>query len=157
MAELSILNGKKVLIVDDETDIIESIEDQLNMCEIQSATTADTAKQLIETEDFDIAVLDIMGVNGYELLSIANKKGITAVMLTAHALTPDNFAKAMDGGACAYLPKDSLFEIDVFLAEILQQGNDACGLSGKWFGRLIGYFEKKFGPGWLKEYDGPWH
>jgi DNA-binding NtrC family response regulator len=157
MADLSILNGKKVLIVDDESDIIESIEDQLNMCDIQSATTADTAKKLIESEDLDIVVLDIMGVNGYELLSIANEKGITAVMLTAHALTPDNFAKAMDEGACAYLPKDNLHEIDVFIAEILEQGNAACGLSGKWFGRLIGYFEEKFGPDWLNEYEGPWH
>ena len=157
MADLSILNGKKVLIVDDETDIIESIADQLDMCDIQSATTADIAKKLIVAEDFDIAVLDIMGVSGYELLPIANEKGITAVMLTAHALTPDNFAKAMDEGACAYLPKHSLSEIDVFIAEILEQGNDACGLSGKWFGRLIGYFEKKFGPAWLDEYEGPWH
>ena len=157
MVDLSILKGKKLLIVDDEPDIIDSIVEQLDMCIIQSATTSDSAKQLLEAANFDIAVLDIMGVNGYELLSIVNEKGITAVMLTAHALTPDNFAKAIDEGACAYLPKDSLYEIDVFLAEILEQGKDACGLPGKWFGRLIGYFEKKFGPEWLKEYDGPWH
>jgi len=31
-----------------------------------------------------------MGVNGYALLEIANSRNITAVMLTAHAFTPEH-------------------------------------------------------------------
>jgi DNA-binding NtrC family response regulator len=156
MADVKILEGKKVLIVDDEPDVLEALEDALEMCDIDTSTEYETAKELLESKNYDIAVLDIMGVNGYELLAVAHSKGIPAVMLTAHALSPDNFAKSMDGGACAYLPKDRLFEIDVFLTDVLEDGFKNRGLLGKWFGRLKGYYENKFGPDWLDEYKGAW-
>ena len=151
MAEENILNGKKILIVDDEPDIIETIEELLDMCDVKSATSFEAAAQLLESSTFDIAILDIMGVNGYELLSIAKTKKITTVMLTAHALNIINFAKSMEGGACAYLPKDKIDELVDFLADILEHGNDACGLLGGWLDRLNEYYERKFGPGWLDE------
>ena len=156
MANLNILNEKCIIVVDDEPDVIESIQEVLDMCEIHSATSYEGAMDLLASKSFDIAILDIMGVNGYDLLAVANEKGITAVMLTAHAMSPDNFAKSMDEGACAYLPKDSLAEIDTFLSEIIEHGNQACGLPGRWFNRLKGYFESQFGPGWLDEYKGAW-
>ena len=156
MADPKILEGKKVLIVDDEPDVLEALEEALNKCDIDTSTKYETAKQLLESKNYDIAVLDIMGVNGYELLAVANSKGIPAVMLTAHALSTDNFAKSMDGGACAYLPKDRLFEIDVFLMDVLEDGFKNRGLLGKWFGRLKRYYENKFGPDWLDEYKGAW-
>jgi len=151
VAEENILNGKKILIVDDEPDIIETIEELLDMCDVKSATSFEAAAQLLESSTFDIAILDIMGVNGYELLSIAKTKKITTVMLTAHALNIINFAKSMEGGACAYLPKDKIDELVDFLADILEHGNDACGLLGGWLDRLNEYYERKFGPGWLDE------
>jgi DNA-binding NtrC family response regulator len=157
MADTKILEGKKVLIVDDEPDVLEALEEALDMCDIDASTEYETAMQLLKSKNYDIAVLDIMGVNGYELLAVANGQGIPAVMLTAHALSADNFAKSMDGGACAYLPKDRLFEIDVFLTDVLEDGYKKRGLLGKWFGRLKGYYENKFGPGWLDEYKGAWH
>ena len=157
MTNLIILNEKRVLIVDDEPDIIESIQDSLDMCYVDVASTFDSAKYFLTSNKYDVAILDIMGVKGYELLSIANERGIPAVMLTAHALSPENFVKSMKGGACAYLPKDELFNIDVFLVDIFENGNNACGLFGQWFNRLKGYYEKKFGADWLEEYKGAWH
>ena len=157
MADTKILEGKKVLIVDDEPDVLEALEDALDMCDIDTAADYDTAKQLLESKTYDIAVLDIMGVDGYELLAFTGRRGIPAVMLTAHALSADNFAKSMDGGACAYLPKDRLLEIDVFLTDVLEDGSKNRGVLGKWFDRLKGYYENKFGPGWLDEYKGAWH
>ena len=157
MADAKILEGKKVLIVDDEPDVLEALEEALEMCDIDTSTEYETAKDLLKSNTYDIAVLDIMGVNGYELLAVAHEKGIPAVMLTAHALSADNFAKSMDGGACAYLPKDRLFEIDVFLTDVLEDSCNNRGLLGKWFGRLKGYYENKFGPGWLDEYKDAWH
>ena len=157
MADVRILEGKKVLIVDDEPDILEDLEEALDMCDIDTSAEYETAKHLLESKHYDIAVLDIMGVNGYELLAVAQRKGIPAVMLTAHALSADNFAKSMDGGACAYLPKDRLFDIAVFLTDVLEDGSNNRGVLGKWFDRLKGYYENKFGPGWLDEYKGAWH
>ena len=157
MANAKILEGKKVLIVDDEPDVLEALEETLDMCDIDTSTDYEKAEQLLKSKKYDVAVLDIMGVNGYELLAVANKKGIPAVMLTAHALSADNFAKSMNDGACAYLPKDRLFEIDVFLTDVLEDGLNSRGLLGKWFDRLKDYYDNKFGPGWLDEYKGAWH
>ena len=154
MPNTTILEGKKVLIVDDEPDIVEAIEELLPMCDVSSATSFETAQQMLDGRHFDIAVFDIMGVRGYDLLSIANQKGITTVMLTAHAMNPINFAKSMDSGACAYLPKDILYTIHEFLADIIENGNDACGLLGGWFDRLSEFYERKFGPGWFDDYFG---
>ena len=53
------LNGKKILIVDDEPDIIGTLKDLLTMCEITSASNFEEAKEKLESQYFDIAILDI--------------------------------------------------------------------------------------------------
>jgi CheY-like chemotaxis protein len=90
MSDTNLLEGKKILIVDDEPDILAVLEDLLDMCELVKASSFEEAKTYLETQSFDIAVLDIMGVDGYGLLEIAKQKKIPALMLTAHAFTPDN-------------------------------------------------------------------
>ena len=145
------LNGKKILIVDDEPDILETLTDLLDMCVTETAQDFETAASLLEKNTYDMTVLDVMGVNGYELLETANQKEIPSVMLTAHALSSDNFVKSMDKGARAYLPKDKMFEIDTILEEVLEEKDQAAGTNGKWFERVKGYFEDKFGAGWLVE------
>jgi len=157
MVNQTILESKKVLVVDDEPDILESIVESLEHCHVDTAVDYETAEQLLKSRAYDIVVLDIMGVNGYELLSVANEQNVPAVMLTAHALSADNFAKSLDEGACAYLPKEKLFDIEMFLADVLTEGPAKCGMLGKWFERLKDYYANKFGPGWLAEYKAARH
>lgn len=157
MNETDVLQGKRILIVDDEPDILESVQEVLENYAVDTAQDFNTAERMLNSNTYDLAVLDIMGVRGYDLLKIARQKNVPAVMLTSHALSPDNFAKSMEGGADAYLPKDRLSEIDVFLADVLRDGPQKSGVLGMWFNRLKGYYEKKFGPGWLDEYKGSWH
>ena len=109
--EKSLLKGKKVLIVDDEPDVLDTLEELLSDCDLKKASTFEEAKALLEKEPFDIAVLDIMGVNGYKLLDIAKEKKVVPVMLTAHALSPENIVKSYREGAASYLPKDEMFLI----------------------------------------------
>jgi DNA-binding response OmpR family regulator len=45
------------------------------MCQVVEATGFGEAKALLDTQSFDMAILDIMGVEGFKLLEIANKKG----------------------------------------------------------------------------------
>ena len=84
MSDKAILEDKKILIVDDEPDILDALEELLSMCDVEKASTFDQAKELLESQDFDLAILDIMGVDGYKLLNMAKRRNITAVMLTAH-------------------------------------------------------------------------
>ena len=92
-----------------------------------------------------------MGVKGYDLLEIANKKGTPALMLTAHALSPGDFGKSISGGANAYIPKEKMTETAVFVADLLkaQRGDEK---PYKWFSRLKSFFETQFGKDWLKTY-----
>ncbi len=149
MHDIKILEGKKILVADDEPDILESLEEVLDMCNVDSVSSFETAKHLLEINNYDIAVFDIMGVDGYALLDIANKRGTPAVMLTAHALTPEDFKKSVQAGAQAYLPKEKLYEIVSFLSDILSVTEQKQEESGTWFDKLKDYYDRKFGPGWL--------
>ena len=55
-----------------------------------------------------------MGVNGFELLRIAEEKHIPALMLTAHALNEETLKKSAEEGASYYVPKEEIAQIDVF-------------------------------------------
>ena len=149
MSESRLLDGKKVLAVDDEPDILEVLEGLLTMCDVVRATTFNEAKKLLESEDFDIAILDIMGVDGYHLLDIANRRNITAVMLTAHAFTPDNLVRSIREGAASYLPKEEVRNIASFLNDILEAQEKGKSTWEPWQERLpSSYFEKRWGAAW---------
>ena len=105
MSKEALLLGKKILIVDDEPDILDTLEELLPMCDITKASSFDEAMGLLEKEKFEIAILDIMGVAGFDLLKIAAKKKVISVMLTAHALSPDNVVRSYKEGAAFYVPK----------------------------------------------------
>lgn len=151
MNDTAILEGKKLLVVDDEPDVVETIKGLLEMCDIDTAGDFETGEKLLSQNKYDMVILDIMGVKGYDLLDIANKNGIPALMLTAHALSPDNFAKSISEGAKAYIPKEKMAEIAVYLSDLLkaQEGKES---PHKWFSRLTSFFDLLFGKGWLKTY-----
>jgi CheY-like chemotaxis protein len=120
----SILDQKKILAVDDEPDVLavlkEEIESHCSDCTLDTAANYDEAVKTLESKQYDLVILDIMGVRGFDLLEIAVKKNLKAVMLTAHALSPENLKRSYDMGARAYLPKQKLGEIVPFLEDALQ-------------------------------------
>ena len=145
------LNGKKVLIVDDEQDILETLEDLLPMCRLKKASTFNEAKALLSAERFDLAILDIMGVDGYSLLDVARDNGIIAVMLTAYAQTPENVKKSYQNGAAFFIPKEELINITIFLEDVLEALENGKNSWGRWFERLGAHFGRKFGVDWEDE------
>jgi CheY-like chemotaxis protein len=146
-----ILKGKRVLVVDDEQDILEYLTELLDMCKVDSAATYEEAKALLESQFYHIAVLDIMGVRGYELLEIANQKEIPALMLTAHAVSKDNLKKSFEKGAAYYVPKDEISKVDIFLADILDAKEKNKNVWAKWYDRLAGFCDRRFGPEWRND------
>jgi len=149
MSDRNLLEGKRILIVDDEPDILDVLEELLSMCDVVKASTFDEAKGFLESQNFDIAILDIMGVDGYGLLHIAKQRKITAVMLTAHAFSPDNLVKSIKEGAVSYLPKEEITNIAVFLNDILEAQEKGKNPWEPWQSRLpSSYFEKRWGAAW---------
>ena len=148
MEKNNLLDGKRILVVDDEPDVLESLEDLLATCEVVKASNFEDARSLIEQEPFDLVILDIMGVSGYDLLDLATQKNMTAVMLTAHALTPENIVKSYRQGAAYFLPKEKMVNITSFLEEILDAKQKGQSTWDNWMNRLAGYCERTFGDKW---------
>lgn len=148
----NLLSEKKILIVDDEPDVLETLEDLLSMCDVASAATFQEAKELLENRYFDMAILDIMGVDGYKLLEIAKENEVVAVMLTAHAVSPDHIMKSYKEGAASYIPKDEMSNITTFLEDILEAKEMGKHPWRRWLERIgNSYCKRKFGPNWQEK------
>lgn len=150
MAHHNLLEKKRILVVDDEPDVLETLEDMLPMARVTTAASFTEARDRMESIPFDIAILDVMGVDGYELLKIAVEKEIVAVMLTARALGPENVKKSFQEGAAYYIPKEEMARIDTFLGDILRAREKGENTWGSWFERMSAYLERNFQPGWKK-------
>ena len=148
MVHNNLLHEQRILIVDDEADVLETLEELLPMCSVVKASTFDEAKRLLETQYFDMSILDIMGVDGFKLLEIASERKVTAVMLTAHALSPENTVRSYKEGAAAYVPKEEIHNIAAFLNDILEAKEQGKSPWWRWFDRLGSFYDKKFGPNW---------
>jgi DNA-binding response OmpR family regulator len=99
------LKGKTILVVDDEPDVLDTVAEELDMCIVDKAQDYNTALQYLASYTYDIVILDIMGVNGFELLQNSVDRGFPTVMLTAHALTPDALKKSIKLGAVSFPPQ----------------------------------------------------
>ncbi len=152
MAKDKLLERKRILLVDDEPDVLDTLEDLLPMCINTKAATYDQARTLLEEQYFDMAILDIMGVEGYELLKICNDKRVIGVMLTAYAVTPENIKKSYEDGAASFVPKEEMHNITTFLTDIYEAREAGKSFWWRWFDRLADYCERKFGPDWQKEH-----
>ena len=152
----SFLSGKRILAVDDEIDILETIEDILDNASVDTAGDYDTASAKIQDNRYDLAILDIMGVNGLKLLEETVAQEIPTVMLTAHAVNPEALMESIQKGAISYLPKEKLAELDELLEILMdahQKGDPPWKLL---FKRLGSYFNGRFGDGWQEKDEKFW-
>jgi DNA-binding NtrC family response regulator len=148
MSEVSPLKGKTILVVDDEPDILESVGEILDMAIVHKAADYDTALQHLLGYTYDFVILDIMGVNGFQLLRESVDRGFPTVMLTAHALTPEALKQSIKLGAVSFLPKEQMGELNSYLEDAL------AGKKRIWrriYGKLASYFNSRFGPGWREK------
>lgn len=154
----SVLNGKRILAVDDEPDILESLEELILFscpgCTFEKASTYQDAVSLLQANHYDVVILDIMGVRGFDLLEIAVKRNFRVAMLTAHALTPEALKKSHELKARAFLPKEKIVEIVPFLEDILTY-DFATGWR-RLLQKLSGFFNEKFESDWEKKTGVNW-
>jgi DNA-binding response OmpR family regulator len=144
----SYIKGKHILAVDDEEDILETIAEILEEAHVDRAQDYDTASRRLREKRYDLAILDIMGVNGLRLLEEAVDQGIPAVMLTAHAVNPQTLMESIRKGAISYLPKETLAELDVLLNSLLEAFEQGEPPWKQLFDKLGDYFDRRFGPDW---------
>jgi len=141
--------GKAVLIVDDEPDVLATVEQELDTCMVHKADNYETAVQYLLSYSYDIVILDIMGVNGFELLKTSVSRGFPTVMLTAHALSPESLKKSIKLGAVTFLPKDKMPELRSYLEDVVL--GEGKPMWQKLFDKMGDHFNKRFGPDWKQQ------
>ena len=152
----TLLKGKDILAVDDEADVLEILDEELAEygVKLDTASSYEEASHKIVSFTYDVVILDIMGVRGFELLELAVAKNFPVIMLTAHAVNPESLKKSIELGARAYLLKDQLPNVASFIEDVLELSYQ--------FGwrrsleKLGGYFGKRFGSDWRQTEEQFW-
>lgn len=143
-----LLDHKRILIVDDEEDVLNTLESLLPMCKVVKASTFQEAEALLGAQFFHMAILDIMGVDGYKLLEIARQYEIIPVMLTAHALSPEDTFKSFKEGAAYYVPKEKMEDIAIYLEDVLEAKEQGKNVFVRWLERFEEFYDHRFGQKW---------
>ena len=117
--------AKKVLLVDDDDDLRESLSEQLRLhdeFETVEAANGKDALAILKESNFDIVLLDVglPDLDGRELCRIARRAGIKipVIMLTAADTDADTIL-GLESGANDYVVKP--FKFGVLLARIRAQ------------------------------------
>lgn len=152
----SVLNGKRMLAVDDEPDILDILWEGLEKygVRLDGALSYEAGSQMLSSFTYDLVILDIMGVRGFDLLVFAVSRGFPVVMLTAHALNPEALKKSIELGARAYVPKDEIHNIPPFLEDVLSLSYESSWK--KLLKKLSAVLGKRFGPEWRKSQEEFW-
>ena len=105
----SILKGQTILAVDDEPDVLMVLEEEIKEacpdCIFDKTTTHKETNERMAMFTYDLVVLDIMGVRGFDLLKDAVDRQFPVVMLTAHALNPEALRQSIELGARPIFPR----------------------------------------------------
>lgn len=104
--------GRRVLVVDDEPDIVYMVKVILRSagCEVSTAGGVAEATEVLAVDDPDLILLDLRLADGdgMEVLEAMRSSGkidsIPVIILSAHA-TPSTSEKAIAAGAKGYITK----------------------------------------------------
>lgn len=114
--------GKQVLIVDDETPLLEMLSEQLQLHEEFVpiiATSGTAALELVKNDYFDVIILDVglPDMDGREVCRLMRRSGVKSpiIMLTGADTDADTIL-GLDAGANDYITKP--FRLGVLLARL---------------------------------------
>ena len=143
-------DAKRILAVDDEPDVLAVLEAEIKAewpnWKVEKATTYEEADKMLKSNEYDLVILDIMGVKGFDLLETAVSRKFRVAMFTAHAMNLEALKRSYDAGAYAYIPKEKLGEMASYLSIALTYDHEPGWR--ELLGRLEVYFNDKFAPGW---------
>ena len=135
------MEKKKILVVDDEQDVRETLSTVLENLDYQPFVAADgeEALSVIRRQQIDIILSDLYmpGMNGIELLKRVKteKKNIIFLMITAHP-TIETAVDAIKKGAYDYLTKPfHIEEVRIKLSRAMEKHGLASSL--RWANGLI--------------------
>ncbi len=117
--------ARKILVVDDDEELLESLAEQLSLHDefvVSTAATATASLEVLKSEHIDLVILDVglPDMDGREACKLARKHGFKGpiIMLTGNTSEADEIL-GLDAGANDYVTKP--FKFAVLLARIRSQ------------------------------------
>jgi len=101
----------RILLVDDERELVSTLAERLSLRGIDAdwVTTGEDALKRVDTEDYDLAVLDVKipKISGIELKKKIGEKhpDMRFIFMTGHGSEDDFKAGSEEAGTDYYLPK----------------------------------------------------
>jgi hypothetical protein len=136
------LENLTVLVVNNDSDILDSVVDELGICLVHLAPDYESALQYLLGYKYDIVILDVMDITSFELLKISVSQKFPTIMLTSDEVSLELLKKSIQMGAILFFPKELLQELSEFLEKLILD---------KWkpdwmalFGRVDLYISKYF-------------
>ena len=116
----------KVMLVDDEEDLVSALAERLRLrgFQVETATTGSDALTHVSAGDFSVVILDVKmpGIGGVELMVeiMRRQPDLPVIMFTGHGSVADA-RKGMEQGAFDYVMKP--IDID----DLIQKIGNAAG------------------------------
>ncbi|MBI4677201.1 MAG: response regulator [Elusimicrobia bacterium] len=92
------MSSLKVLLVDDEEDLVSALADRLAFRDIEAKCALNGAKaiEMVRKEAFDVVVLDLKlpGMSGDEVFDVIKRErpGLPVILITGHGAPPEELA-----------------------------------------------------------------
>ncbi len=119
------MTGKRILLVDDDTELVQSLAEQLQLHEEFDTVTADSgieALKIVKSDHFDAILLDVglPDMDGREVCRLMRRGGTkTPVIMLTGADSDADTILGLDSGANDYITKP--FRLGVLLARLRAQ------------------------------------
>ena len=102
--------SEKVLIVDDEKDFLDILSDRIRLrgMDVSTASSAEEALNMIETESYDVVIMDYMmpALDGFQALKLmkAKQPEMQIILLTGN-VPDEKYSEAKAHGALDVIEK----------------------------------------------------
>jgi two-component system KDP operon response regulator KdpE len=117
---VSDLEGKRILVVDDEIDILRLIESIFSGegAQVFAASSGEQALQLLATQSPDLVILDIMmpHMDGFETCNLIKQRSTVPIIFLTALSQDDEIVRGLEGGAVDYITKP--FSSKVLVARV---------------------------------------
>jgi len=115
----SALENLTVLVINNDSDILDSVADELGMCLVHLAPDYETALQYLLGYKYDVVIFDVMDVSTIELFKVSISQKFPAIMLTADEVALESLEKSIQMGAVFFFPRELLQELREFLEKLI--------------------------------------
>jgi len=125
------MENLRVLLVDDETELVETLAERLELRGIaaRAVTSGEDALRLLLDQDFDVVLLDVKmpGISGLDVLKLIRRQRprTQVILITGHGSAEDGESGVRDG-AFDYVMKP--IDIDTLVGKMKAAARKARGL-----------------------------